>query len=286
MGQKEAAILLTPANGRSDLSLGSRKIVDLGLRVWDEPLQGYVAVANRPARLDELVPLARGLSTRVMELVVRRARAERRPIPCRRGCASCCKYLIPLSSPEAFRLAAEVRSLPAPRRLGLMRSMLAAARRLLEAGPPDLPHATETLGHGIVVSPAGAAGQWYAELDITCPFLVGDACAVYVQRPLACVEHMVTSPPQFCGHFQPGRGSILSPPVSVLEALAILAAEVEQIPLEPVMLPLLPAWCDVNAHRAEATWPATELVERFGVILRRLADQSRPEGSSRHSEAA
>jgi hypothetical protein len=35
-------------------------------------------------------------------------------------------------------------------------------------------------------------------MNIPCPFLVDDACFIYVARPLACSGHYATTPPACC----------------------------------------------------------------------------------------
>lgn len=44
----------------------------------------------------------------------------------------------------------------------------------------------------------------YHGMDIACPFLKGDACSIYGQRPLPCRMHYSLSPPYWCrpSHFQ------------------------------------------------------------------------------------
>jgi len=60
-------------------------------------------------------------------------------------------------------------------------------------------------------------------------------------------------------------------PVSVLVALAALAATLENADPEAVMMPLLLAWYADNAHRAARIWPAPELIERILSLLAETA---------------
>lgn len=56
-------------------------------------------------------------------------------------------------------------------------------------------------------------------------------------------------------------------PVSVLNALAQLAGELEQLDIEAVMLPLAFAWAQDNIQRSKRDFPAVMMVERFVEIL-------------------
>ena len=59
-------------------------------------------------------------------------------------------------------------------------------------------------------------------------------------------------------------------PVSVLEGLGLLTAELEQSDIEAVMLPLALPWVQENLERGERTWPAVKMVECFVEILQAL----------------
>lgn len=57
-------------------------------------------------------------------------------------------------------------------------------------------------------------------------------------------------------------------PVSVLEALGHLTAELEESGIEAVVLPLVFVWRHDNLERAERTWPWVTMVKRFVEILK------------------
>ena len=57
-------------------------------------------------------------------------------------------------------------------------------------------------------------------------------------------------------------------PVSILECVGQLTAELEQSEVEAIMLPLALPWAQENLGRAERTWPAVTMVERFVEIIK------------------
>jgi Fe-S-cluster containining protein len=273
-------VLPEPAGDDASTANG-RTPVSITLRLSGRPWPVRLSVADRQARLSELVPVARWMADRVMQHSIRWACDSGQPVSCRKGCAACCRYLVPLSAPEAAWLAGEIDALPSWVRRHVQQDLAAVARRIIQAGPPTLPQPSSAGPAVQATTPAGAAGEWYSRLKITCPLLRGDCCALYSRRPLACREHLVTSSPEACKGLAPGRGDLLQTPLSVLTALAALAAELEQAPLEAVIFPLVLAWREVNADRDRRTWPAVRLVERF---LALLAAQGEP--ASKHQSAA
>jgi hypothetical protein len=64
-------------------------------------------------------------------------------------------------------------------------------------------------------------------------------------------------------------------PVSVLECLGRLCAELEQREIEAVILPLALPWALKNHDRSQQTWPARTMVERFIEILQTAAAKTR-----------
>ena len=60
-------------------------------------------------------------------------------------------------------------------------------------------------------------------------------------------------------------------PVSVLECLGWLAAELEQSDVEAIMLPLALPWAEENIERSNRTWSAVAMVERFIEIIQERA---------------
>lgn len=94
---------------------------------------------------------------------IERIQAAGPPPACRKGCAYCCHRLVEATLPEIASIQKEVESWSEQERESLQ-------VRLAE-------HQTN------------ARAYWEgAEMNMTlpCPFLVGDACSIYEQRPLSC----------------------------------------------------------------------------------------------------
>jgi len=158
-----------------------------------------------------------------------------------------------------------------PAELGgaVLRQCLETAERILSAGP------AECFGNEPGGVETGEVGKWYRGLEMTCPLLSDGLCTRYEQRPTVCREHIVMGSSLACRvagtEESLGDGShIAIMPVSVVQALGQLTAELEGTDVEAVMLPLALPWAEGNLERGRRTWPAKVIVERFVEILREM----------------
>lgn len=230
----------------------------LSLTLGDFCLQLPLPPGDGQVTLSQLVAPARAICDQLVDALRRRASQQNHPISCHKRCSACCRYLVPLSVPEALLLPTEASALTPPRTQG---ALLAAARKLLRAGPPpalaglERRQATRTLS------------DWYIDADVTCPFLSNSCCRIYAQRPLACREHLAQSTPQSCMPHAIDRGLLVNCRASVATALSDLAAELEGTSPEAVMLPLAWPWWQENRRRNEARYPAQRAIRRLVQLI-------------------
>jgi len=260
-------ILSEPGEINNNCSSGAETI-SFELDILGEPVRFSISVTQKQARLSDIAPLARTLSTKLALVVLDRLRRNGEFVPCCKGCSMCCNYLVPLSVPEAFRLREEVLAMPAEQGRALLQSCLDTAKRILNKKPKefDIDELTEAESQ-IQIS---QLGEWYAGLKLACPFLSHSLCTSYENRPIACREHIVTGSALLCEDERTVESQIVQMPVSVLQCLGQLTADLEQSNIEAVILPLALPWTQENIERGERTWPAVTMVERFVEILRAL----------------
>jgi Fe-S-cluster containining protein len=177
---------------------------------------------------------------------------------------------VPLSVPEAFRLAEELSAMPASAGRSLIKSSIETARKILDNMLSDFELSGSAEKHHEIQS--REISDWYAGLGLPCPFLSDGLCRTYERRPIACREHMVTSPARHCDLTSKNRPDVVEMPVSILECLGRLTAELEQSEVEAVMLPLTLPWVQENLERSRRTWPAVTVVERFIKIIQTTAE--------------
>ncbi len=228
-----------------------------------------VSVARGQARLSDITPLARRLASEIMLSVVEALRREGKNVACRKGCSQCCSYLVPLSVPEAFHFREEALSFPGERSRSVLRDCLNTAKKVLDGGV-----AGSTLAEADGADGGGElrrVAEWYGSLGARCPLLCGGLCSWYERRPVVCREHIVTGSALVCRAGGTDGCHVAPMPVSIVEALGELTAELEGSEVEAVMLPLAFAWAEDNVERSERTWPAEFMVERFVEILKSMA---------------
>ncbi|MFW6061400.1 MAG: hypothetical protein ACOC93_01200 [Planctomycetota bacterium] len=234
---------------------------------WDVPggaVNLRFTVPDAPARLADIVPLARQLATQVACQTVARRAKQARPISCRKGCAACCEYFVPVSPPEALRLAVEIDQMP-PRLGACLRQRFADAAVRLAAcarrtAPPGETPRMDRLS------------EMYADLHAPCPLLHNGLCAHYACRPVACREHITAASPAACS--RPGGAEPVQLPVSLLEGLLRLTAELTGAEAEVLGLGQSLAWAQRRPQLHERTWPSRMIFGRFLQILDQLATSS------------
>ena len=188
------------------------------------------------------------------------------PVTCAEGCSACCRQLVPVSRWEALHLAAVVRTMPRARQKRVTDGFAAAIDRLGETGL--LPRIADGFAHRA----HDCAGletlqREYWALGIPCPFLEDGACSVYVDRPLACRQYLVTSPPSLCESlYTPAQAhEVVLHPADAGGALAAFSGTgITRSELVPHILSL------VAAPRLEAVptpLPGAQMLGRFLYIL-------------------
>ena len=258
-------ILSEPGEINNNCDSGVENI-SFELDILGEPVRFNINVAQKQARLSDIVPLVRTLSTKLALMVLEKLRRNGEFVPCCKGCSACCNYLIPLSVPEVFRLREEVLAMPAEQGKAVLQLCLDTAKRILDEKPKefDINELTGTESQ-IKIS---QLGKWYAGIKLACPFLSDNLCTSYERRPIACREYIVTGSALLCEDERTDESQIVQMPVSILQCLGQLTAELEQSNIEAVMLPLALPWAQENLERGQRTWPAVTMVKRFVEILR------------------
>jgi len=258
-----------------------RQPINFELKLFGRSLCFQLDVPDAAFSLSDIVPMASTISDRITGAVIDKFQSDGFQISCKKGCSSCCSYLVPLSIPEVFQLEEIILAKGKSKSRQLMRNCLLAARSILKHKPPEI------LSCGAGGRPEqgpvdiNAVADWYSNLKIKCPFLLNGTCMVYEQRPLVCREHLVTVLPRLCEE-KDGIARALDMPIRVSTALSRLTGELEGKDTEAVLLPLIPAWCGENRHRNDRRWSAIEMINRLVQILKEMSSRniSLPVGAS------
>jgi Fe-S-cluster containining protein len=247
----------------------SVEVVGFNIELFNQKLNFEIATAKGWATLADIVPVARQISTKVALAILNNLKQQGQVVPCCKGCSQCCYYLVPLSVPEAFCLRRQILHMNPARREFLVNRWLETAAIVIESHQ----HSSEQ-NRTFTESDISKISQWYSQIKLPCPFLSENLCTVYQIRPSACREHIVTGSSGLCGTDTTRDINVVNMPISILEAMTQLTAQLEQSQPEAVMLPVALPWTQINLERDKRTWPAIEIVERFADILINMSSQN------------
>jgi Fe-S-cluster containining protein len=209
-----------------------------------------------------IVPAMRRLGEEAQAMEQRRQAEEGRQLSCRKGCAACCRMMVPLSPPEAFALQDYIAALPAERRSRIGERLAQAKSVLLSHG---LWHRLRAIGESDQ-GPDDAAlepiNRDYYALRLPCPFLEDELCSIYEERPAACRELLVTTPAEWCQDLVQNPVEQIPVPVRIGPALSMLWADMTQTPPRLIPLPTALEWAEQHRQEKGQSWAGTELLDR------------------------
>lgn len=208
-----------------------------------------------------IVPLMRRLGEQAQALEERKAKAAGEAISCKKGCAACCRMLVPVSAPEAFALRDIIAKLPEERRQAMVMKVATARARLERAGL--LARLTEIAETGRQLSDRDMEpiNRDYYALRMPCPFLENEVCSIYEDRPAACRELQVTSAAEFCQDMVNNPVRPLPVPVRISTVLGLLWSDLSGGPARLIPLPVALEWAERHAPEGAGTWKGPSLFE-------------------------
>jgi len=221
-----------------------------------------------------MVPLMRRLGEQAQALEERKTLAAGEPISCKKGCAACCRMLVPVSAPEAFALKDMIGALPEARRQATLRKVAEANTRLEQAGLlARLTEIAET-ERQLSDEEMEPINRDYYALRMPCPFLENEVCSIYEDRPAACRELLVTSPAELCQDMVKNPVRPLRVPVRMGTVLGLLWSELAGGPARLIPLPVALDWAERHADDGAKIWKGAHLLEQAMDKVWRFLSQS------------
>lgn len=210
-----------------------------------------------------IVPVTRRLGEEAAELEVQQAIEAGRTISCRKGCAACCRMLVPLSAPEAFALREYVEQLPPDRRTLLLNHLSDTKDRLKREGLWERLNDVAETFKPVSDEELDPINQSYYALRIPCPYLENELCSIYEARPAACRELLVTSPAELCQDLV--HNPIVPLPVSmrISSILGLVWGTLTSTPPRLIPLPMALEWAEQHEEEARRTWPGSSLLDQM-----------------------
>jgi Fe-S-cluster containining protein len=238
-------------------------------RVWNNTVCAQIPVPAGPARPSDLLPACQALTELMVTLGREAVEATGERVTCRAGCGACCRQLVPISEPEARRLAQHVENLPEPRRTDIRRRFQEARERLAAAGMVEQLANVEQFPYDAVLPFADD----YFQLGIACPFLEEESCSIYAERPLICREYLVTSAAEYCAH--PTAETIRMVPLPGRASSALLRVGPKPGATHGRWVPLVLALDWVEMHPDEAPErPGPEMLRELFANLEERRNQA------------
>lgn len=208
-----------------------------------------------------IVPLLRRLGEEAQTLEGARSTEAGKTVSCHKGCAACCRMLVPLSAPEVFVLREWVRSRSADQQDRISTRFAETKARLLSHGIwqrlSALCNAPEPPNDDVLED----LNREYYALRVACPFLEEEMCTVYDERPAACRELLVTSPPERCDDLMNNPVEPILPPILVSTVLGLLWQELRKSSTGLIPLPVALEWVNDHEQENQQTWKGVELLD-------------------------
>ncbi|HXT65535.1 MAG TPA: YkgJ family cysteine cluster protein [Nitrospiraceae bacterium] len=209
-----------------------------------------------------IVPVTRRLGDEAAQLEIQQATAAGQTISCRKGCAACCRMLVPVSAPEAFALREYVEQLPTERRTPLLTRLNDTKERLTREGLWDRLTDVAEASRPVPDEELDPINQSYYALRIPCPYLEDETCSIYEARPAACRELLVTSPAELCQDMVQNPISPLPISMRIGSILGLLWGTLTSSPPRLIPLPMALEWAERHEEDSRTTWPGSSLLDQ------------------------
>jgi Fe-S-cluster containining protein len=236
-------------------------------------LSTSVEVPTNLVPVTAIVPLTRRLGEEATALETAQIQNAGQHISCQKGCAACCRMLVPVSPPEAFALKALVEALPNERRQAVLDKLNSVRERLEEAGLLTRLIALVETGRPLSDEEMEPINRDYYALRMACPFLEHESCSIYEDRPAACRELLVTTPADLCDDLINNPVQPVPASLRVGTVLALLWSELKETTPTLIPLPMALAWADQHKADGQGMWRGAYLLERMLGNMWRILEQ-------------
>lgn len=242
--------------------------------VGGEIVEIELAVPEGKVSIERLLPILQQFTNFLVDRAERVAAREGRHVSCNKGCGACCRQLVPVSQSEARALGRLVEAMPEPRRSEVRRRFELALLALHERGLVEEIDRQRALAPG----EARPLGLKYFQAGVACPFLEDEACSIHPDRPLACRQYLVTSPPENCADPKPGGLKPILVDGRPTTALLTVDREESGVPWLPLVYSVI---YHGEFPEPEPKRTAPELLQDIFARLKAPEEKPAPEGEGR-----
>lgn len=194
----------------------------LVLNVSGKRIIKTITVPEGKTDLGVIIPEFQELTNLVVDATCKSLEEKSVFISCKKGCAACCRQLIPITHIEAKGIIDMISKMPEQRQKTMIEKFEVCSEKLSQAG---LYEKVKNIGN-LSKDELTTLGIEYFKLQIPCPFLENESCSIYKNRPLACREYLVTSPAINCANPTSDSVQCVNIPIKLSVALAEIEASV------------------------------------------------------------
>ncbi len=243
-------------------SSSSRETFQLSIHTTAGDLNSSVSVPSTLIPIADIIPLMRSLGGQAHKLAIDRVSPTDATVSCHKGCAACCRMMIPVAPPEAFRLLDVIEKLPSDKQEAVRNRFQDVQLTLRKAGlEPEMQRLAYS-EEQVTDEELEPLNRAYYSLRMPCPFLEDEVCSIYEERPSACRELLVTSPPELCQNMTSNPIRPIPPPLRIGSVLSKLWADLFQGPVRLIPLPFALDWAMSRRSWSTKTWTGPELLNR------------------------
>ena len=236
------------------------------------PEQLNARLPAAPVKPQAILPELHDFTNALVQISERHAEQLGKHASCKKGCAACCRQVVPISVPEAYQIRAMVDEMPEPRRGEIRARFVAALGKLAASGAVD--GLLNTSGDDR--DEIARYGLDYFAQRVACPFLEEESCSIHPTRPLSCREFLVTSPAVNCDAPSPETIRRVPLPAAPSRALMLSApgSRAGKMPYVPLVAAL--DWTERNPDDL----PEKPGVQWMNSVASRLQQLEKSRGSS------
>ena len=255
----------TPIRTQRSSSMSNQPTIqhfEISLQTPSGEVSTAVGVPTAFVPVTAILPLMRSLGEEAQALEHRPLLDAGQTVSCEKGCAACCRMLVPISVPEAFALTNTIDRLDQNERNRLLSKLDLAQQQLARAGILTRLSSLAESSEPVSDEAIEPLNRDYYALRLPCPFLDHEICSIYADRPAACRELAVTSPATECQDMTQQTVQPIPVAVRLSTALSLLWADLTGTAPRLIPLPLAVDWA--RRHKEEQTrqWAGTELFEK------------------------
>jgi Fe-S-cluster containining protein len=242
------------------------QVVRVRFVILGEILEFCIEYVPGMAGLADLADGLYWLCDQTTEIVIRSIESRGGTIACRKGCALCCRHLIPVSVAEAASLGRYLLEDRHANGSCIERFRAAAGRVSREfekfKGQVDI--------EGMDFSQlSDGLNAWYEQAGIDCPMLVDESCCVYESRPMICRQWGVVGNSQQCMNGAMVAVRKIAQPISYSDILRQVGVRLGLFGNETVLLPFALDWYQANRPKCDRQVKTERLVTEFLNVLDR-----------------